>query len=365
MTKTFSYVILAIAAGCSTLTGCKKAAQEAPKPTYSLMTISESDQTNEDSYSASIRGRQDIEIYPQVSGCITKLCVEEGQKVSKGQTLFIIDQVPYEAALKTAVANVAAAKASLATAQLTYNSQKTLFDNKVVSSYALQTAENNLLSAKAQLAQMQAQEVNARNNLSYTVVKSPSNGVVGTLPYRVGALVSPSMQKALTTVSDNSEMYVYFSLNENQIIDLTRQYGSKENIITNMPEIQLLLNDGSTYPVKGKVESISGVIDSQTGAVTIRAVFGNPDRLLYSGASGTVLIPAVHKNCIVIPQGATVQMQDKYSVYKVVDGKAVSTPIEVSSSNDGKTYVVTSGLKVGDEIVAEGAGLVREGTQVK
>lgn len=361
MNKTFGFVVLAVAAGCGTLVGCKKTSQEAPKASYSLMKVQTSDQTTETSYPASIKGRQDIEIYPQVSGYITSLCVTEGQKVKKGETLFIIDQVPYQAALRTAEANVAAAKASLATAQLTYNSKKALFDKKVVSSFDLQTSENDLLTAKASLAQAEANEVTARNNLSYTVVKSPADGVVGTLPYRVGTLASSNLQ--LTTVSDNSEMYVYFSLNENQILELTRQYGSADSVVKNMPELQLLLNDGSTYPIKGKLETISGVIE--TGVVNLRAVFSNPDRLLYSGASGTILIPTVHKNCIIIPQGATVQLQDKYITYKVVDGKAVSTPIEVAPNNDGKTYVVTSGLKVGDEIVSEGAGLIREGTQVK
>lgn len=329
------------------------------------MKVEATDKELSTSYSATIRGRQDIDIYPQVSGTIEKLCVTEGQKVRRGQSLFIIDQVPYKAALKTAVANVEAARAALATAALTYNSNKELYAQKVVSEFSLKTAENAYLTAKAQLSQAEAQEISARNNLSYTEVKSPSDGVVGALPYRAGALVSPSLPQPLTTVSDNSDMYVYFSMTENQLLALTRQYGSMDEALKNMPAAELRLNDNSVYDKKGTIESISGVIDRQTGTVVARVVFSNESRLLHSGASGTVVVPTTYKNCIVIPQEATVQLQDKTVVYKVVDGKAVSALITVAGINDGREYVVLDGLEVGDEIVSTGAGLLREGTQVK
>ncbi len=329
------------------------------------MKVEATDKELSTSYSATIRGRQDIDIYPQVSGTIEKLCVTEGQKVRRGQSLFIIDQVPYKAALKTAVANVEAVRAALATAALTYNSNKELYAQKVVSEFSLKTAENAYLTAKAQLSQAEAQEISARNNLSYTEVKSPSDGVVGALPYRAGALVSPSLPQPLTTVSDNSDMYVYFSMTENQLLALTRQYGSMDEALKNMPQAELRLNDNSVYDKKGTIESISGVIDRQTGTVVARVVFPNESRLLHSGASGTVVVPTTYKNCIVIPQEATVQLQDKTVVYKVVDGKAVSALITVAGINDGREYVVLDGLEVGDEIVSTGAGLLREGTQVK
>ena len=329
------------------------------------MKVEATDKELSTSYSATIRGRQDIDIYPQVSGTIEKLCVTEGQKGRRGQSLFIIDQVPYKAALKTAVANVEAARAALATAALTYNSNKELYAQKVVSEFSLKTAENAYLTAKAQLSQAEAQEISARNNLSYTEVKSPSDGVVGALPYRAGALVSPSLPQPLTTVSDNSDMYVYFSMTENQLLALTRQYGSMDEALKNMPQAELRLNDNSVYDKKGTIESISGVIDRQTGTVVARVVFSNESRLLHSGASGTVVVPTTYKNCIVIPQEATVQLQDKTVVYKVVDGKAVSALITVAGINDGREYVVLDGLEVGDEIVSTGAGLLREGTQVK
>ena len=352
--------------GCTVwMASCKQATDAGVKPSYATMKVEAADKELSTSYSATIRGRQDIDIYPQVSGTIEKLCVTEGQTVRRGQLLFVIDQVPYRAALKTATANVEAARAAMATAELTYKSNKELYAQKVVSEFSLKTAENTFLTAKAQLTQAEAQETNARNNLSYTEVKSPSDGVVGALPYRAGALVSASIPYPLTTVSDNSDMYVYFSMNENQLLALTRQYGSMDEALKNMPEVELVLNDNSVYNKKGIIESISGVIDRQTGTVMARVVFPNESRLLHSGASGTVVVPSIYKDCIAIPQGATVQMQDKVVVYKVVDGKAVSTLVTVSGISDGREYVVLSGLNPGDEIVSEGAGLMREGTQVK
>ena len=331
---------------------CGQAPTARGEAEYSVMTISTSDVTIPSTHSATIRGRQDIAIYPQVSGTISKVCVKEGEVVRQGQLLFIIDQVPYKAALQTAKANVAAAEASVATAQLTYDSKKELFAKNVVSQFDLQTSQNNLLTAKSQLAQAEAQLVNAANNLSYTEVKSPSNGVVGVLPYRVGALVSASIPQPLTTVSDNSDMYVYFSLTENQLLDLTREYGSMDK-------------DGSLYSQEGRIESISGVIDTSTGSVQLRAVFPNPGRLLHSGSSGNVLLPHIYKNVVTVPQVATFELQDKKFVYKVENGVATSQNITVSPQSDGKNFIVTAGLTPGEVIVTEGVGLMREGTPIK
>lgn len=351
---------------CSvTLAACGNAPAVQLQSEYRVMNITTADRELQTAYSAAIRGRQDIDIYPQVSGTLTKLCVEEGQAVRKGQVLFIIDQVPYLAALRTAEANVEAARAGVATSQLTYDSKKELYAQKVISEFDLKTSYNNLLTAKAQLAQADAQQINAANNLSYTEVKSPADGVVGTLPYRVGALVSASLPKPLTTVSDNSNMYVYFSMTENQLLDMTRRYGSKDKALAEMPAITLQLNDRSAYPEQGKIETISGVIDTSTGTVSLRAVFPNKDGLLTSGGSGNVVIPVQKQQCIVIPQVATFQVQDKVFAYKVVDGKAQSAPIQVTRVNGGQEYIVESGLKVGDTIVAEGVGLLREGTPVR
>ncbi len=357
---------LAVLVGCIVLCSCKGDSNQAAsqESSYSTLTLAPTNKEYSTSYSATIRGRQDIDIYPQVSGTMFKLCVSEGEQVRKGQVLFIIDQVPYQAALNTAIANVEAAKASVATAKLNWESNQELYDEKVISEFTLKTSYNEYLSAQAQLSQAQAQEVNARNSLSYTEVKAPANGVVGSLPYKVGTLVSAQMAQPLTTVSDNSSMHVYFSMTENELLNLTRKYGSLNGALASMPAVQLKLNDGTIYDSPGKIVSISGVIDRQTGSVTARAEFPNAQRLLHSGANGTVMIPAVYENVLVIPQTATVQNQDKYIVYKVVDGKAKSTLVEVSPISDGKEFVVTSGLQEGDVIVAAGAGLLRDGIQI-
>ena len=353
--------------GCTVwMASCKQASDAGVKSSsYAVMQIEAVDKEFSSSYSASIRGRQDIDIYPQVSGTIEKLCVTEGQKVRRGQSLFIIDQVPYKAALKTATANVEAARAALGTAELTYKSNKELYAQKVVSEFSLKTAENSYLTAKAQLSQAEAQEISARNNLSYTEVKSPSDGVVGALPYRAGALVSANMPYPLTTVSDNSDMYVYFSMTENQLLGLIRQYGSKEEALKNMPAINLQLNDKSAYSEQGQIESISGVIDRSTGTVSLRAVFPNKEGLLHSGGAGNVIVPVQKTGALTIPQAATFEIQDKRYVYKVVDGKAQSNPVQVTRVNGGREFIVDEGLAPGDVIVAEGVGLLREGTPVK
>ena len=347
------------------VTSCKNAPQSMGSADYKTMEVEYGNCTLSQSYTAVINGRQSVEIRPQVSGIITKVCIAEGAKVHQDQVLFIIDQVPYKAALQTAIANVKSAEAAVATARMTAESKEELCKEKVVSDFDLQTARNSLLEAEAALAQAQAEEVNARNNLSYTEVKSPSNGVIGTLPYRVGALVSASLPKPLTTVSDNSEMYVYFSMTENQLLALTRQYGSKDKALENMPEIELQLNDKSLYPQTGKIETISGVIDQNTGTVSLRAAFPNEEQSLNSGGSGNVIIPVTYDNCVVIPQAATFEIQDRVFVFKVVDGKTQSAPVEVTRVNGGQEYIVNAGLNSGDVIVAEGVGLLREGTPIE
>ncbi|MBQ8673937.1 MAG: efflux RND transporter periplasmic adaptor subunit [Bacteroides sp.] len=357
-------MLIGCAAGLASCQQQSQTAQMAPA-TYEIMKVETGDKAFTSTYSAAIRGRYDASILPQVSGTIQRVMVSEGEKVRKGQSLFIIDQVPYQAALNTAKANVEVAKAQLATAELSYNSNKELHAQKVVSAYTLQTAENQYLTAKAQLAQAEAALTNAKNNMAYTEVKSPSDGVVGALPMREGTLVSPSMGVALTTVSDNREMYVYFSMTAKQVLDMTRRYGSMDEALKNMPPVQLKLEDGSIYAETGKIESISGVVDPQTGTISVRASFPNQGGILHSGFNGTLLIPSTYKDVIVIPQSATVQLQDKYLVYKVVDGKAASAIVSVAPTSDGREFVVTSGLQPGDEIIAKGAGLVREGTQVR
>ena len=226
-------------------------------------------------------------------------------------------------------------------------------------------ARTTLASERAQLAQARANEENARNNLSYTEVKSPVDGVIGTLPFRVGTLVSPSDLTPLTSVSDNSEMYVYFSMTEAQVLSLTRRYGSLDNALRSMPSIELQLSDGTIYSEKGRIESISGIIDPTTGSVSLRARFPNYKRLLLSGGSGNVILPHQQEDCLVIPQSATYEIQDKIYAFKLENGVAKSRIIGVFDISNGKEYVVESGLMAGDTIVVEGVGMLRDDTVIK
>ena len=332
---------------------------------YGVMVMEPTSRQLNSVYSASIRGKQDIDIRPKVSGYITDIYVKEGSIVKKGQTLFVIDQVPYQAELQTAIANVDVAQASVNAAELTTNSKERLFEQKIISDFELRMAQTALASERATLAQAKAKEVNARNNLSYTLVKSPADGVLGTLPFRVGTLVSPSDSTPLTSVSDNSEMYVYFSMNESQVLSLTRRHGSLDEALKQMPSIELQLSDGTIYTEKGRIESISGIIDPSTGSVSIRSRFPNHKRLLLSGGSGNVILPHQQEGCLVIPQSATYEIQDKIYAYKLENGIAKSQIIGVFEISNGKEYVVESGLMQGDTIVIEGVGLLRDGVNIK
>lgn len=331
---------------------------------YRTLTVERSNQTLTSEYSAKLTGRQIVEIRPQVSGNITRICINEGQQVTRGQTLFIIDQVPYQAALEVARASVATAQAKLETARMDYESSQKLKTEQVVSDYTVQTSQNALNEAKAALSQAKAQELNARNNLSYTVVKSPVSGSASMIPYHVGALVSSNISEPLVTVADDHEIYAYFSVTENQTIDLIQQYGSIEQFIKQAPEVELRLSNGSTYPQKGRINAVSGTVDATTGAVSLRAVFPNTNHLLHNGGSGSVVVSTHRKDCIVIPQEATYELQNRVFVYRVIDGKTKATPIEVFRLNNGKEYIVESGLNEGDVIIAEGAGLLKDGVEV-
>ena len=349
---------------CATLGACKKVPQSIVNNHYQTMEVKLSDASLSQQYSAAIKGRQNVEIRPQVSGQITEICINEGAAISKGQPLFVIDQIPYKAALETARANVKSAEAKVATALLTVNSKQELFNQKIVSDFDLQTAKNALQEAQAGLAQARASEVNAQNELSYTVITSPVNGVASMIPYKVGTLVSSSITTPLTTVSNDDEMYVYFSMTEKQALDMMQTYGSLDSMIQSMPAVRLQLNNGTAYPQSGKIDAVSGTIDNKTGAVSVRASFPNPDKLLMNGGTATVLIPYEKKNCVIIPQSATFEIQNRRFVYKVVDGQAQSTAIQTFNINDGKELVVEDGLQPGDIIISEGAGLVREGAVV-
>ena len=361
-----TFYLIGIAIACLFVTSCadkeKKAHDEAH---YKTMTVSSQDVMLTQSYSTRLTGCQIVEVRPQVSGIITRICINEGDEVRKGQTLFIIDQVPYRAALEGAVAARKSAEAKLATARMNYENEQRLQEGNVVGDVSVQTVRNALLEAEAALVQAQAQERNARNSLSYTEVKSPVSGVASMIPWHVGSLVSSNISEPLVTVADDHEMYAYFSITENQALDLIGRYGSIAQFVSQAPEVSLKLSNGSDYQQKGRINAVSGTVDDATGAVTLRATFPNPNRLLHNGGSGSIVVTTHRKGCIVVPQEATYELQNRVFVYKVVDGKTKATPVELFRLNDGHQYVVEQGLNVGDTIIAEGAGLLKDGIEVR
>lgn len=354
--------ILAVATASLVAVSCGKGdgqtQQAAPAPTIATMTLTTGSQELESTYPTIIKGKTDIAIRPQVTGFITKVHVDEGQQVKKGQTLFTLDQVQFQAAVDQAMASVNAAQTAVHTAQLTADTKKQLYDKDIISQYEWQLADNQLQTAKAQLAQAQAALINAQKNLAYTVVTAPSDGVVGSIPAREGSLASPSSTQPLTTVSDNSQVYAYFSLTEKDLLDLTNNgQRSLNEAIASMPSVSLRLADGTLYPEEGKVATVSGVIDNATGSASVRALFNNPSGLLRSGSTGNILIPVKSDSVIIIPQSSTYELQDRRFVYVVNDSNVVkSTPITVNALTDGQTFVVTSGLQPGERIVLEGVG---------
>ena len=333
---------------------------------YAVRTVQGQNADLQTTYPATIKGVQDVVIRPKVSGFITKLCLKEGQQVKAGQLLFVIDNVTYAAAVRQARAAVNAAKAQLNTARLTYNNSQKLFKNNVIGSYELQSSKNAMESAAAQLAQAEAAYVSAKQNLDFCFVSSPANGVVGDLPYRVGALVSASSQQPLTTVSNNSTMQVYFSMTEKDLLDMTKTAGGINAAISSYPAVKLQLADGSIYNHPGKVATVSGVIDPTTGSVSMRADFPNPERVLKSGASGSIVVPHTATSAVIVPQDAVVEVQDKHFVYVVgKDNKVKYTPVEINSQNDGKNYIITSGLHIGDRFVVNGVSSLQDGMEIK
>lgn len=333
---------------------------------YAVRTVGAQSAELQTTYPATIKGMQDVEIRPKVSGFITKLCVKEGQAVKAGQLLFVIDNVTYAAAVRQAKAAVNSAKAQLNTARLTYNNNEKLFKNNVIGSYELQSAKNNMEAAAAALAQAEASYVSAKENLNYCYVTSPASGVIGDLPYRVGALVSASSQQPLTTVSNISTMQVYFSMTEKELLDMTKTAGGLHAAIKDYPAVKLQLADGTIFDHPGRVATVSGVIDPTTGSVSMRADFPNPEHLLKSGGSGSIVVPHVSSSAIVIPQDAVAQVQDKHFVYVVgKDNKVKYSAVTVDPQDDGKNFIITSGLKVGDRIVINGISSLTDGAEIK
>ena len=358
--------LLILTAALLLMVSCQNKAQKeqnAPE-IHELLTVTAQDYTLETEYPASIHGAQDIKIIPRVEGHLMGVYVKEGERVREDQLLFRLDDAPSRAAVESANANVQMMTAALDKAQLEYNGKKNLRQKLVISDFELSLAESDLNVAKANLAAAKAALTSARNDLSYTEIRSPSNGVVGRIFYRKGDLVGPSIQDGLTVVADNRQMRVYFSMTEKTVMQYLSEYQSMEATIQQMPELRLQLPDGTLYEHTGRVESISGVVDECTGAVSVCARFDNPDGMLLSGGTGKIVIPTELHNAVVIPQEATFSIQDKVYVMKVANGKVVASLIRIEPTSDGKSYVVTDGLKIGEVIVAKGAGFVKEGTSI-
>jgi len=342
---------------------------EEPTPTdssFETMTVKKSDIELPYKFSARMKGQNDVTITPQVSGQLTKICVSEGQQVKKGQTLFIIDQRNAQLELEAAQANLQAALAQENSAKLEFESNKNLFDKKIVSSYMLNNSENQYKQAQAAVAQARAAANRAKVNLGFCTITAPVSGVIGGIPVRTGDQVSPLTE--LTMVSGNTAMYAEISVTESIIEEMVKEGVKASDIdkhIAKLPAATFIMKNGTEYPHKGRVVSLTGVVNDATGSLTAKVSFPNPDGHLYSGIQGTIVMPFAEKSVIVVPQFAVVRLQDKSQVYKVkADSTATAVEVTTQDTGNGKEFIITSGLNEGDQIVTTGANNVTEGLKV-
>ena len=326
---------------------------------YPVVTVGTSSADMQSTYPATIKGVQDVEIRPKATGFITQINVKEGQTVGVGQVLFVIDNETAQAAVRQAQAAVNTAQQQVNTAKLTYDNSQLLHQNKVIGDYELQTSQNSYEAALAGLAQAQAGLASAKEQLSYCYVKSPAAGVVGTIPFKKGALVSAS--NVLTNVANISQMEVYFSVTEKAAMQLQSTGGG----IQGLPAVKLQLADGSIYSHEGKVTKMSGMVDQTTGSVQMIAAFSNPEKLLKSGGAGTIIIPRQETDVIMIPQSCVMEVQNKKFVYLLgQDNKVKYSEIKVDPQDDGNNYIVTEGLKKGDKYVTNGITKLSDGMEI-
>lgn len=359
--------IFLFSAIAAVLVSCgKKGGMDFVDNEFPVETVKSQNASMQTTYPATFKGIQDVEIRPKVAGFITRVCVREGQAVSAGQLLFVIDNATYQASVRQAQAAVNTASAQCNTVKMAYDNSLKLRENNVIGDFELNSAKNNYESAKAQLAQARAALASAKEMLGFCYVKSPTAGVVGTLPYKEGAMVSASSMPALTTVSNISTIEAYFSMTEKDVLSMTKAAGTMQAAINTYPDLKLQLADGTMYSEMGRLVKASGVIDAATGSVQMIARFPNPQRLLKSGASGAIVVPRSDNNAIIIPQNAATQVQDKIFVYVLgKDNKVKYTEIKVDPQNDGKNYVVLSGLKAGDRYVTNGTTKLTDGMEIK
>lgn len=332
---------------------------------FPVQSVQTKDASMQTTYPATIKGVQDVEIRPKTSGFITRVCVKEGQTVGVGQLLFVIDNETYQAAVRQAQASVNTATAQCNTAKLTYENNQKLFEQNVIGQYELESAKNAYASAQAQLSLAKATLASAKEQLSFCFVKSPAAGVIASLPYKVGAMVSANSTPALTTVSNISSMEVYFSMTEKDMLELSKTAGGTQAAINAIPPVKLQLADGTVYGHEGKVTKASGVIDASTGSVQLIAHFPNPERLLKSGGSGSIVISKNDNSAMIIPQSCVSEVQDKKFVYVLgKDNKVKYTEITVDPQTDGLNFIVRSGLKPGDKYVTNGITKLSDGMEI-
>ena len=365
VTKNLKWVVaLACAAGCLTSCGSKEPEQE--KTSFETLTVKKQDITIPLKFSARLRGKSDVTITPQASGQLMRIAVSEGQQVKKGEVLFVIDSRNAQLELEAAQANLQAALAQENSAKLEFESNKNLFEKKIVSNYMLANSENAYKQAQAAVAQARAAVNRAKVELGFCTITAPVTGVIGEIAVRVGDQVSPLSE--LTLLSGNTTIDAEFSLTEALIEEMV-QAGmtskQKEEYIANLPEVTFVMKNGTEYPHKGRITTLTGVVNASTGSLSCKATFPNPEGHLYSGVQGTVVMPYSEADVIVIPQFSVVRLQDKAFVYKVLaDSTATAVDVTMEDAGNGKDYIIKSGLKVGDRIVTTGANNVMEGQKV-
>lgn len=362
----FTIIIALLLSNCNTTSG-KTAEQAPPPPALPVITLSAQPATTYQEFSASLEGRNDIEIRPQVDGYIEKIFVDEGAHVKKGQKLFKINDRIYLEQFNNAKASVAAAKASLASASINVEKLQPLVEAKVVSEVQLKTANNSYAAAAATLQQAEAMLHHAEINLGYTSITAPVDGYIGRIPFKTGSLVGLSTAQPLTVLSETDQVYAYFSLSENDFLRVKEKYNgaSIEEKIKQFPPVELILADNSVYAQKGKVEIVSGQFDNSMGAITFRAAFPNKEGLLRSGNTGRLRIPEQSSDALVVPQDATFELQDKIFVFTVSDSNTVTgMPIQVSGKT-GNYYLVSKGMKPGQRIVFAGLDRLRDGVLIQ
>lgn len=345
----------------------KSQAPAAAAPTLPVMSISYQAASTETEYPAALQGTVDVEIRPQVSGNLERIYVDEGTYVNKGQTLFKINERPFREQLNNALANLHAAEAAYLNAQLEVDKLMPLVQNKVVSDYQLKTAKASQKIAAANIEQAKAMVGSARINLGYTNVTAPVSGYIGRLPKKQGSLVASTDVEPLTSLSDVHEVYAYFSLGETDFIKFKSLYTGNTlgDKIKKIPPVTLILADNSDYPQLGKIDMVDGQFDKNTGAITLRATFPNAGGTLRSGNTGKIRLGIQHNDAILVPQSATVEMQDKIFVFTLNKANKVNKmPITIIGKS-GTDYLIKDGVKSGDQIVLSGIDKLQEGQVIQ